>query len=283
MSDPMMSILRRTVRCARQVWRQSNLHRYAAPTTLSVTQQLFVEWNAERLGISSTESRARYDRAWKMFPDGHRGPEYYSFNVQAHETLQVFFSDDPIEGLAAYRHHAPMHLLTMVGYPETIWADNDPIIQAVPKSGDLSILDFGCGLAEQSRSMATYFHEQARRVQLNFADITTLRSDFLLWLAARMPVSTNFFECSLDAPIPELPLCNVCFATEFFEHVHEPLVYFERLNSVLQPGGVLITHLANHHSEYMHVSPNLSPLLERVRSLGYEEIVQYKVYRKPAA
>src|SRR5206468_2756804 len=104
--------------------------------------------------------------SWRAFPDGHRGPEFYAFNVRAHETLQVFFDDSPTEGFDAYRHHARMHLLMMLAYPEPVWVDDDPVVQALSGKGHVAILDFGCGLAGQSRGLAAHLLRQGLTVHL---------------------------------------------------------------------------------------------------------------------
>src|SRR5580700_949848 len=43
-------------------------HSISRPTR---TQEYFVEWNAERLGITVAESRDRYVQSWNAIPKGH--------------------------------------------------------------------------------------------------------------------------------------------------------------------------------------------------------------------
>jgi 2-polyprenyl-3-methyl-5-hydroxy-6-metoxy-1,4-benzoquinol methylase len=254
-------------------------------TDFTPTQTMFQEWNAERLGISLEESRKRYVRSRRAFPRGHVGRGYRAFNDTAYEVLQVFFSDTPAEAFTAYVHHSPMHFLMMLGYKEPTREDNEPLIRALNATGKrekVSILDFGCGLAQQSRTLAANLIADGVQVSLTLADIPTLRKDFLVWLTKRMNIPTTFLECTAAAPIPDaLPPCDVLFATEFFEHVHDPMKYFERFHPLLSPGGIMITNLADHHEEFMHVSPNLKALRDRVASLGYVELAPSRLYRKP--
>ena len=58
-------------------------------------------------------------------------------------------------------------------------------------------------------------------------------------------------------PIPALPGIDMCFTTEFFEHVHDPLPYFERIHGKLARGGLLVTGVMDHHAGFLHVSPQL--------------------------
>ena len=92
----------------------------------------------------------------------------------------------------------------------------------------------------------------------------------------------TFLDCSIEVPIPSLPSFDVLIATEFFEHVHDPLSYFDRFNDKLAPGGLMLTQLDDHHDEFMHVCPDLRDLRERVRQHGYAEIDRRRLYRKPA-
>jgi hypothetical protein len=43
---------------------------------------------------------------------------------------------------------------------------------------------------------------------------------------------------------------------------------------------MLVTNVADHHDEFMHVSPQLGALRGRLEELGYEPVIQNRVYRK---
>jgi hypothetical protein len=178
-----------------------------------------------------------------------------------------------------------MHFLMMLGYLEPTWDEDQPVVRALTgRSGrdEIVIADFGCGLAQHSRTLAAHLVRQGARVRLVLADSPTLRKDFLLWLGAKTNIPTTFLDCTPETPAPKLPACDVLVATEFFEHVHDPLMYFERFNAALRVDGLLITHLADVAREYMHVCTDLGPLRNRIRSLGYEEIQSRRLYRKTA-
>jgi len=247
---------------------------------LTTIQQMFVRWNAERLNISIDESRDRYLDSWKAIRNGHRGHEFRLYNVLSHKLFRVFFDDSDNEIFDAYQFFGPMHFLRMLSYPESRWDDNDLVVQELSRHSKITILDFGCGLARLSRTLAIVLLQKGLQVHLVLADIPTLRKEFLLWLGIHTGITTTFLDCTVDNPIPELPICDVCFAIEFFEHVHNPLLYVDRIHAALNTNGLLITNIMDHKKEFMHVSPNLKRLRNRVQSLGYEEIRPYKLYRK---
>lgn len=246
------------------------------------TQESFILWNAERLGISAEESRRRYQRSWNAIQGGHGGRAYRRFNDLAYEFLQVLFDDSEGEVFESYRMHAPMHFLRMLSYEDPVWSDDDPIVLAQRGRSAVTILDFGCGLAHRSRALALDLRDRGVTANLALADIVTLRKGFLLWLGERSGISTTFLDCSAAAPIPTLPPCDVCIATEFFEHVYDPVKYFDHIDAALRPGGMLLTGASDHHAEYMHVSPNLAALRERIRERAYQSLQPNVLFQKPA-
>jgi len=250
------------------------------PNTLTNTQKSFVLWNAERLGISPQESRERYFASWSAINGGHAGSDYRSFNDLSHTLFQVFFSDTGDEIYTAYERHGPMHFLRMLSYSEPQWSENDLVVQHLGKYSNVDIVDYGCGLAQCSRSLANYLKDKGILTRLFLVDIPTIRKEFLLWLGEQSGIETKFLDCTTSSPIPELPSCDICIATEFFEHVYEPLKYFEHIHSALRKDGLLVTNVSDHIREFMHVSPNLQSLRNRIHELGYDVLKENQVLRK---
>jgi hypothetical protein len=245
------------------------------------TQEAFLQWNAERLGIPLEESKQRYAASSAVVPGGHGGSEFGKFNGVAHEVFRVFFDDSPTEVFDTYRYHGPMHFLVILTYPEPKWAATDLIVKELSNRSEVSILDFGCGLAQQSRTLAVYLRDHGIKVRLTLADIPTLRQEFLIWWGKQAGIPTTFLPCTLATPIPELPECDLCQTTEFFEHVHDPVAYFDRFDAKLARGGLLVTGIMDHHADFMHVSPQLGALRARIAERGYETLVDNRVLRKP--
>jgi SAM-dependent methyltransferase len=250
---------------------------------LNDTQRMFVEWNAARLRISAEESLRRYERSWAAVHGGHGGRQFRDWDIALCELFQVFISDSPSEVYAAYEFHGPLAFLRMLSYDEHYWGGDDLVIRELLKHERVDILDFGCGLAQKSRGMAAALSDRGVTIGLHLADIPTVRKEFLLWMGrtGRMAGIMNFMDCTIDHPIPPLPECDVCIATEFFEHVYDPVKYLDCFDSALRPGGFLLTNIADHEAEFMHVHPNLSDVRARIAELVYDEIAPYQVFRKP--
>jgi SAM-dependent methyltransferase len=253
--------------------------RDAAGTTR--TQLDFLEWNAERLGISLEESTRRYTESRAVFSGGHGGRAFEKFNGEMHSTFRVFSDDSPAEVFDTYQFLGPLHFLTFLTYPEPKWTTSDLVAkEAMQGRSHVSILDFGCGLAHQSRTLAVFLREQGLTVTLALADIQTLRAQFLTWWGTRTAIPTNFLACSKAVPRPDLPDIDICFSTEFFEHAHDPLPYFHHIDQKLAKGGLLITGVMDHHVGFLHVSPQLQTLRHELRSRGYIELVENRIFRK---
>ncbi|MEQ8276954.1 MAG: class I SAM-dependent methyltransferase [Deltaproteobacteria bacterium] len=249
------------------------------PSSLNRWQEAFIRWNAARLDITEEESRQRYLASAAAAEGGHAGREFRKHCETAHEVFRVLWSDTQHEVLDAYRFHAPMHFLRMIAYTEATWADDDPIVQAIDRnSDDFTIVDYGCGLAQKSINLA---RRHPDRAHLFLVDIPTIRREFLAWYAADLGIPCEFGDVSEDHPIPELPQHDVCIAEQVFEHIYNPGEVFEVIHAALRPGGYLQTNVADHKEEFMHVTPKLEALRERIRALGYEALVPDRLFRKP--
>lgn len=250
------------------------------PKGLTITQQAFIEWNSERLNISLNESKQRYLDSWSTLYGGHGGSVFKMNGAILDKLYKVFADSNDNEIFEVYSLHAHRHFLRMLSYPERLWADNDPVIREIGDEDNITLIDFGCGLAHSSRMLTRYLKNKGCNVKLILADIPTIRKDFLIWLCKKEGVDMRFIDCTKDVPIPDLPRCNVCFATEFFEHVSQPLLYFDKFNESLVNNGLLITNISNHEDEFLHISPNLEQLRNSIQELNYEEISPYTIFKK---
>jgi len=250
------------------------------PDKLTNTQRSFLVWNAIRLGISQEESQERYFASWRSIIDGHGGAAYRLYNDLTYSFFNVFYSDNGDEIYTAYERHSYMHFLRMLSYDEPQLSEDNLIIQHLDQYSKIDILDYGCGLAQSSRSLASYMKKKGKTVRLFLVDIPTIRKEFLLWLGEQSGIETVFYDCTINSPIPKLPNCNVCIATEFFEHVFDPLKYFNEMHNALYKDGLFITNIADHHKEFMHVSPSLQVLRNRIQELDYEVLKENQILRK---
>ena len=170
---------------------------------MTQTQEMFLQWNAERLGISLEESKRRYAASQAVFPGGHLGRAFDKFNGEMHALFRVFFEDTQAEVFETYRFLGPLHFLTFLTYPEPKWTTSDLIVQeAVRGRSRVSIMDFGCGLAHQSRTLAQFLRAQGLDVVLTLADIETLRSDFLDLVGEKSWHTHDIFAVHSDGAYP---------------------------------------------------------------------------------
>jgi hypothetical protein len=77
-----------------------------------------------------------------------------------------------------------------------------------------------------------------------------------------------------------LPAADICIATEFFEHVYDPLPYFRNIDKALRENALLVTNIADHKKEFMHVSPDLATLRSAIKALNYDELEPRQLFRK---
>ena len=250
---------------------------------LTATQELFCEWNAEQLGITVEESRARFIASWQAIGHGHGGHEFRNFCDLSYRIYGVFHGDSARESFTSYQFHGPMHFLRMLSYHEPPWPDEHPAARHCATLDEVSILDFGCGLAHVSRSLALKLRERGQKVKLTLIDIPTTRKPFLVWLCARTGIPATFLDATPTAPIPPLVPSDILVATEVLEHLHEPLPYLRAFHAALRPGGFLRTNVSDHPAEYSHVSTNLEPVRQQLRDWGYQELQANRIFQKPSA
>jgi hypothetical protein len=58
------------------------------------------------------------------------------------------------------------------------------------------------------------------------------------------------------------------------------VAYFNRIDAKLAAGGLLITGIMDHHQDFIHVSPQLGALRNRIVECGYEVLVRDRTLRK---
>lgn len=251
------------------------------PVQLTATQEWFCRWNAERRSISIEESRGLFLTAWSWFPGGFAGEEFRSYAGLSQELYRLFWDDRPSEVYELYQFHGPLLFLRMLGYRESSWDASHPVLHGLTQGIPVTIVDFGCGLAQQSRGLAECLKSRGHVVHLVLVDVPTLRKDFLLWWGLQVGIAIEFRDCTSSNPLPALPSCVICFAVEVFEHLADPLPAFQVLHNALMPAGFLITSVGDHKAEFMHLSPVLAPVRQALRAAGYRELQPNRLFQKP--
>ena len=162
-----------------------------------------------------------------------------------------------------------------------MWPDHVPELAALFEKPALTIVDFGCGLAQTSISLAQFLQRRGQAPELFLVDLPVPQLDFLRWLCPRLKLPAGFAECTPSAMLPPLPSCDLLIATELFEHLHEPLGHLKAFVAAIRPGGFLFTNIADHDSEFLHVTPKLAALRDFLREQGWRELRASRIYQKP--
>jgi 2-polyprenyl-3-methyl-5-hydroxy-6-metoxy-1,4-benzoquinol methylase len=281
MRSTLGSIARRAVKATGVLRPGTRLIRfgvYHEPENLNRTQQMFIQWNAERLSIPTAESRARYIASLRTLPGGHRGIDYREFSVLSHEIFRAFHSDSPAEVFEAYQFHGALHFLRLLSYDDDLRIDNS-VVDDLGSLGNVCIVDYGCGLAQSSIALAERLRARGVGVTLVLVDIPTIVTTFLRWMTGKLGLVAEFILCDASQPYPVLPPCHLCVATEVFEHLHNPLNAFDNVDAALRPGGYLCADVSDHRAEFFHVSPALGELRSQFQARSYLKVGP-AVYRK---
>lgn len=276
-------MVRRTGRVVLRALRPKRPNGVAYPgiARLNPWQHGFCEWNAQRLRIPFEAAVERYRRSWNAFPGGHAGEEFRRFCLQQENAFSVLADDTPQEVYDAYRLHGWLFLLRQIAQPVPAWHDGDPLLEALSQDASPMIVDFGCGLAQAGISLALALRDRGVEPQMFLADLPTVRLEFVAWLCRRLGIDSVAAACTPEHPVPDLPRARLVIANEVFEHLHDPVATFIKLDAALDNGGFLLTNVADHEPEFMHVSPDLRKLRERIAARRYVELKPNVLFRKP--
>ena len=120
---------------------------------MTILRELFHKWNSQRLGITTEESVAAMARAEVVFEGGFAGKEFGKFFLRTAEVFGVIHQG-PKGTVDLYKAHDTMQFIRQLSYPDIVIADDDPVIVELSNKESVSILDFGCGLAQTSIAYA---------------------------------------------------------------------------------------------------------------------------------
>lgn len=254
---------------------------------LNVWQYAFVQWNAERLNISLEQSFGRYRDSWQAFAGGHAGTEFRTFCEKGHQTMAAFHDDSLAEVHNAYIAHANLHFLRMLTYAIPTWATQNPLLGRL--NGKKSVIvDYGCGLAQTSITLADALQKLGNTCEVVLCDIPSARLDFLRWFCERLHLPCSIRTIVAPTTSPELPESDLVIATEVLEHVYNPAELLEYFHDHLKGGGCIFTNVRDHQEEFFHVSCNLGECRALIDQWGYQMVPdavpmlgQYQLYIKP--
>jgi SAM-dependent methyltransferase len=242
---------------------------YITTLQLNTIQYLFVQWRAEVLGISEQESIDRFIGSWNAAP--HDSVAFRKFILQAHELMRPFYDDSPGEIFKAHRMHQYLHMLRWMSYAP----DPLPLDLAGDKK-QVTLLDYGCGMALRSIETAMAWLKCGIEVRLVLADIETEITPFLKYACKKLDIPVDVRSMTF------IPVCDVAIVTEVWEHLYDPIPALKMLDLALKPGGYLMTDFSDRQVEMFHVSPDLSALRKQFAQMDYEQVGDY-VWRKNAS
>jgi hypothetical protein len=266
----------------REPWRLALVRRLVqgnpGPMRFNRFEELFCEWNAQRRGITLSESRERFRRSAQVIHGGTSDSLFRWFTTTTHSVLSVFADDSPREAADAYIMHAELHFLRMLSYSEPDWRGS-ALVTRLADRPRVTVLDYGCGLAQNSITLAEELRAQGSSVRLVLADFPTIRFEYLDWLLDRLDIDHQLVPVGYG-DLPRLEPWDVLVATEFFEHVHDPVGHMRHFHEFAAPNALLYTNVSDHGAEFMHVTPHLGPLRTALSSTGYVEIVPDRVFQR---
>jgi SAM-dependent methyltransferase len=169
----------------------------------------------------------------------------------------------------------------MLSYDVPQWPGHIPELTPLLEKSSSIIVDFGCGLAQVSISLALFLREKGSSPELFLADIPVPQLEFLRWFCRRFKLAAVIAECTTGNPLPQLPACDLLVATELFEHLHDPLRYLSAFCEAVKPGGFMLTNVGDHTPEFLHVTPDLASLREYLRKSGWRELRSNRIFQKP--
>lgn len=247
----------------------------------------YIEFIAARRGISVPAARAMVETAQKQFFGGWIGDEFRKFSEQALETFRPLHDDATDEQvIETYKFHAPIDFLRMIGYVLPKPAEVETIVSRIGSKGTVEIIDYGCGLAHRSITVARQLQKRGVKVQLTLVDIRKdLHSAFLDFLCKKYGISYQFIEITIDNLYPELPAHDYCDNVDVLEHVRDPIRVVNNTHKALRPGGHFLAYCNDAIEEMMHISPDLSSVRRRLDELGYVKVGalhQTPLFQKPA-
>jgi SAM-dependent methyltransferase len=236
----------------------------------------FVEFVAERRGISEERARKMVEAAQKQFAGGWGGDAYRKFSDQALETFRPIYDDSTdSEVVATYRFHAPLDFLRMLGYVVPKRKHLDEIVSRLSSKQTVDLVDYGCGLSHRSLAIARHLKASGVKVKLNLVDIKKeLHGAFLDFLCKKHGIEREFIEVSPENLYPELPAHDYCDNVSVLEHVRDPIRVVDNTHRALKPGGLFLAYVADQEEEMMHISPDLSGVRLRMKELGFTQIAK---------
>ena len=241
---------------------------------MTETEKLFHKWNAIRLKITFDESVSIMDKSRAMFRGGFGGKHFnklVGYVVDVYQAIHYGAND----AIGLYQDISTLMLLRQLSYPDPVFGIDNPVVGEFRSRKGVSILDFGCGLAQISRAVAKAMVGLGIRVTMTFSDVHSLREDFIKWAAMQDGIEkVMIVPCTSQCPVPRFPPCDLAIAFEVFEHIHDNIPCLKAIDDALLPGGLLWGTFEHRYKlrPPCHVNSNSSEVVAFLSQAGYRRL-----------
>ena len=236
-------------------------------------KDLYHEWNSGRAGISVQESVAMMAEDEAKYDGGYLG-KIYKRHLKEMAEADYLTHDGTDCGRKMYSAIDDLLLRRQLSYVDVTV---DPELSALMTDSHMDVLDYGCGIGQDGIELCLARKALGKTARLTLCDFPGSRTDFSLWAAQKLGVETKF----CPAPSKIFPPCDIVVAMDVMEHIHKPLEALMALHVALRPGGIVWGNFYLFKRDVLHVSPNLRPVVSKLRRWGYAEEKKCQIFVKP--
>src|SRR5262249_2149050 len=140
-----------------------------------------------------------------------------------------------------YKFHGGFDFLRMLGYTRPSETELQPIVCRLSGKATVDIVDYGCGLAHRTITVARLLIANGVKVTVTFVDIRRKHHlEFLDFVCKKYGIHYKFLEVTADAFYPELPDHDYCDNVSVLEHLPRPLIVIDNIHRALRAGGLFL-------------------------------------------
>lgn len=218
----------------------------------------------------------KYDAEEANYPGGYAGCNFNRYyKKMAWDVSKIVANDGSDYGKALYQRLDDILLRRQLSYSGC----RIPLklVRGI-KKGIVRVTDFGCGIGHNSIFLCLELIARGDCPKLTLIDFNGKRLDFALWVANRLGIEA----VSIGAPVDSLPESDVVVAIDVMEHLHDPITALRMFVNSLQKGGTVWGTFGNYRTDgVLHVTHNLTPLINELVNAGFEEVESKSIYRRP--
>ena len=250
---------------------------------MNITQDLFHRWNAIRLNSSFEESVSAMDKLNELFPEEQAGGKLFNHFMEAAASVSQCMHFGVSGTMPLNESMETITFIRQLAYTdELFWPEEkEPFMDQLTKRKKVTILDFGCGLAQVSREMCRRLIAENVKVKLVLCDLAGFRRNFLLWATKQEGIDCDHLVCSSDRRVPILPKCDVVIVRNVLEHIRRPVKTLSCIHRVLNEGGFILGNFRNQREHALHCHPRLTSVRQYLRNRHYGYVYKWLRQKPP--